>query len=321
MKNLLFFIFLILFYSCQNQENKTFNKDYESLRQANLSLNVKVRQYEKSIDSLITLKSIDSITQKNQNYTSEDCEYDWELSYRKIDSLKKLSVILKSNLNFATDIFLSKNELIENVFSRIVWDDNQKYNRILWDLSTLANPNRNNHFKFEIENNINDIAKLSNSESRFAYYMHYLWRRFDRSPENIRNFLSEKNKKFILSFFKKNNLYINSGLKDLVKCLLISYKDIGHNKDLLEKLHKRSESIGVLGDKKYLELASPDVKKLLSANNFDDPIVDERTRYTWVYSFWVRRNHENNSEVVYQLIKEIDEYMDLEEIKEEEYEH
>ncbi|MEN8884917.1 MAG: hypothetical protein ABF246_00855 [Winogradskyella sp.] len=35
----------------------------------------------------------------------------------------------------------------------------------------------------------------------------------------------------------------------------------------------------------------------------EDPIIQEETRYNWVYSFWMRRRNEGNDQLTYKLIK------------------
>lgn len=38
----------------------------------------------------------------------------------------------------------------------------------------------------------------------------------------------------------------------------------------------------------------------------EDPIIQEETRYNWVYSFWMRRRNKGNDQLTYKLIKAID---------------
>lgn len=296
MKILIPIIFITLFFSCQKkikEENINLKKKIEILSKDNLRLNRNINVFKKENTNL---KSDLNIMTNKAFPTCQEVE-------KKIKNLFEFSVY--SNISKDT---LSKGVidlLIPNNYSTV----KDGYEGLLFYLCRLVNPDRNQDFRFKLKNNISDVIKLNNKE----YLIHYMWRRLDRSPENIDLFLNEKNKEFIYSLLKKNNIYENSGLKELVKSLLISYNDL--NSNIIYSKNEQSGKITCSDDTNIIvENTNIKIKKLLSENTMyvgGTAIMSEFYKYYWVYSFWERRSNEDNLEVVYKLITELNNEMEL----------
>lgn len=230
--------------------------------------------------------------------------------YQKDKQLKELqqnSGSTQGLFDLATDLVLSKDPLIQMIYKRLLVDNDEHYNSLLWHLSSLINPNRTDLVTVDNDGKKKVLEiKISDHPDR---YLSYLWLHFDRSETNLVTYFSQQNWNFIYSLLYESNVYEDSGLKSLSKALILSYEQIGTNEALLEELYERSLRISTLFDSKYEELVSPDVKKLLAEDYSEDPIINRLTRYSWVYSFWVRRYHEQNSDAVYLLIQKLDQGM------------
>lgn len=212
------------------------------------------------------------------------------------EALRKLIPIL----DFSSKSIVS-DTLAKTIYNNLVDEPNDLTNtteyQFLYNLSDLVNPNRNNsQSEFNIENLIETPS--------FNTYLHYLWRTIDRSPENIK-YLFDQNKEYAYVLLKTGNSYKTSGFERTIKILILGYEEIHQNEKLLKELTTRSKTIGVLADTIYQKIESQEMKVLIS--KFRDADFVSYTH--WVYSFWARRNKENNSEIVYQIIKEFDNEM------------
>lgn len=219
---------------------------------------------------------------------------------------------LKSDSGFQAHLdTLDIDQFIVKRFEEVKWQSGQQYNRILWDISNFANPNRHTDHRREIPY----AYQLKNSTG-FSPHLEYLG--FDRIASKLKTLFNEKRQAFILDLFCRHyyNECVGDGVESLVKSLLQTYTEIGSNNELLDSLSLRADRIPVIEDDLYWELASEEVKKHLSENHSDDPWINAHTRYAWAYSFWVRRYREGNKEIVYSLLQTFDEAMSLYE-----YEH
>lgn len=298
MKNLIF-IFFILILSCQKQNEKLI-KERELLIQQNKSLKKENEKLKQSKNPIYDL----SIETNPENQTESSTE-------------------ILSVLDFTASIIVS-DTLPKLLYESLVFEENDvsKYNtdyQFLYNLSLFANPNRNITNKFETDGSIKDVIKFVEYSKNYNYLIHYLFKRANRSPENI-NYLFDKNKEFAYKLLKTGNSYKTSGFERTIKILILSYEELHQKENLLNELITRSETSDVLSDTIYRHIESKKMKKLLS--EFRDY---EFVSYSnWVYSFWARRTKENNAEIVYEIIKEFDREMNKykyteEEIIEEDY--
>lgn len=212
---------------------------------------------------------------------------------------------LKSDSGFQAHLdTLDIDEFIIKRFREVKWQTPRRYNRILWDVSSFANPNRHTDHRREIPY----AYQLKNSTG-FSPHLEYLG--FNRSASKLKSLFNEKRQAFILDLFchSYDSDCAGTGVAPLVKSLLQTYTEIGLNNDLLDSLSRRADRIPVIEDDLYWELASEEVKKHLSKNYSDDPWINARTRYAWAYSFWIRRYREGNREIVQTLLQKFDETM------------
>lgn len=276
MKNKIIYLIALLIISCQNPSEKL-KQENQALTQENASL-------KKGHQSVSEMNS--KLKKENENY-------------------KKLIPILKfSSKSIVSDTlaYYIYNDLVHEAISYSDSKNDTSY-QFLYNFSFIANLNRNP----TDSNDINDLINFPNT----SFYLHYLWKNIDRSPANLKS-LFNKNKNIAYRLLKNGNSYESSGLKRTIKTLLLSYQEIHNKQELLEDLHKRTLTIGVLSDTIYNTIESPKMTKLIS--KFRD---SEYVSYnSWIYSFWMRRHQEKNTEVVYKIIKEFDKEMTLDSLKE-----
>lgn len=143
-----------------------------------------------------------------------------------------------------------------------------------------------------------------------------LLRCINRSPETIKHFFSDKDKERIYSLFEGNTIYQSSGLSAIAEGLLFTYEDLKDDPDFLDAFGE--VAYGTASNKErdtYYDIATSNQKlnEILSDERYWDPTDQSYlTNRTWyVYTFWMRRHREGNSEVVYELIKEIHDNLKL----------
>ena len=210
---------------------------------------------------------------------------------------------LRSNEQFLISVLpasLSRDTLLKMAVDEILTGGDEKYNDILWSLSSIVNENRHEHSRVLLKGDVMDVVKLRSKD----FFLHYVWKNLDKREENIRSYFNSKSIEYAATLIKDN--YESGGLSQLAEALLIAYQEMEGKDKLLDDLYLRADTIHVLADPAYGEIVSPKVKALLQEDYSDDPIIDAETRCNWVYSFWVRRHYEQNAEVVYELISLID---------------
>lgn len=210
---------------------------------------------------------------------------------------------LRSNEQFLISVLpasLSRDTLLKMAVDEILTGGDEKYNDILWSLSSIVNENRHEHSRVLLKGDVMDVVKLRSKD----FFLHYVWKNLDKREENIRSYFNSKSIEYAATLIKDNYEY--GGLSQLAEALLIAYQEMEGKDKLLDDLYLRADTIHVLADPAYGEIVSPKVKALLQEDYSDDPIIDAETRCNWVYSFWVRRHYEQNAEVVYELISLID---------------
>lgn len=277
MKNYYLYIFtvLLLCYSCKNESTK---KIIELENQLNIQ--------EKINDSLknINLKEEkinDSLKNINLKVTQVAD------SIRSIDHyLDKKSVAYFLDSNY--QIILNKNKVVKYVLDRLQLQkqdiERATTNGWLW---------KTNYF------NTNPVVNKDD-------FLNFLYSKFDRSPENIKNFFTSDILQPVYSYFKDNTLYEDSGMHSIAKAFLVSYQEIKDEDHLLDNLYLK-----LIENKGYnftTNMASEEVKLILDDENYtayNTSYSSLESRIFITYSFWARRHHEGNKEIVYKLLKEL----------------
>ena len=195
---------------------------------------------------------------------------------------------------------LSRDSLLKMVVDRTSARNDANYNDILWNLSSIVNENRNNNFRVELEGNAQDLVRLCSLD----YFLHYTWMNLDRDEESVRSYFTERAIQFTAYLIKYG--YTSGGGAQLAEALKTAYEELEGQDKLLDDLYLRADTVHVLADPFYRKMVSPKVTALVQEDYSEDPIIDAETRFNWVYSFWVRRHHGKNAEVIYNLITRLD---------------
>lgn len=152
-------------------------------------------------------------------------------------------------------------------------------------------------------------TRYGNTMRNFCFS--FLWQTLDRNADNIRDFLSTDDKDYICSLFENNDVYFKSGLYDMAKGLLLAYKQLISDPDLLEEMHSVLFDGSDTGKLILFDLTSDvhnwsfvdeEMLEVLESSGFEESRWGSKVMY--MYSFWTRRYHEGNMDVVYDLIKE-----------------
>ena len=136
----------------------------------------------------------------------------------------------------------------------------------------------------------------------------YIISSFNRSSENIENFFGDKEIDFIVRLLKVNDIYYKSGSDLMVKGLLETYKELKDDEHFLNRVFDDNENSYDLLQEKF----SDKVKHLIDFDKYQlyENGSQIENRLFMVYSFWVRRHHEGNSKIVYDLLKKLDSKME-----------
>lgn len=211
-------------------------------------------------------------------------------------ALKRLIPLLSfSSQSILTDTL--SQHLFENLIENAAWSESATGYQFLYELSLLANPNRNG---MPQEEGIQQVV----DEPHIHSYLHYLWSSIDRRDNSLFS-LFERFKPTAIHLLLSSGMYAESGLERTIKLLKLTYNETHNNTDLLEDLYQRTDSVGVLQDRIYQEIASEKAVEL--ASEFRD--YEFVSYLPWAYSFWARRYHEDNIETVYELLVEFDDEM------------
>ena len=233
---------------------------------------------------------------------------------QKNSELRKENSKHKKELNRAQDYFslstqlvLSKDSLLKTAFNEVFQGD--VYNDILPNVSTIVHPNRNQDYTLDLNNRHSNWFRF-NAESFPSVYLHYLWQNFDRSPENIKTFLSPQNKAFLYSLFEATNVYESSGMQTILEALTIAHKELYLDPEKLEQLADHMDNQSVYSDATFYSLCSPEIDLLFEQRFTEDFDINSETRKVWLYSFWVRRYKEKNDKIVWQYLLEFKSHFD-----------
>lgn len=138
-------------------------------------------------------------------------------------------------------------------------------------------------------------------------YIDYLWNKYDRSEESIKAYFTKQKMNFIYSLFNSNNAFTDSGLIDLTDALLLAYEETSENESVLNELYLKlvEDDDGTAKYAIIRNIRSEKMSLLLNNRKYcNNYTVEEDIEAFRVYSFWARRHHENNKEIVYKLLKD-----------------
>ncbi|MBS7256293.1 MFS transporter [Flavobacterium branchiicola] len=142
-----------------------------------------------------------------------------------------------------------------------------------------------------------------------------------RNPEEIRSTFDSYN--MLLYAFLSEKNYYDSSLNETVNILISSHDDIYKTEDPEQTLDKIYKTMIFGAKKEFPEYYFDNLKSYASENTLssisknadanaesDDsnPDYNSKLNTTWIYSFWARRYKEKNSDVVYEILKEIKEH-------------
>jgi hypothetical protein len=164
-------------------------------------------------------------------------------------------------------------------------------------------------------------------ERGFAYdeEINKIDKKIRRDPEAIRGAFDIYNA--VLYTFLSDKIYFDSNLNLIVDALINSHEDIyktENPEETLDKIYKTMD-FGVkkdFPDYYYNEITRYASKEFLASINKnaetnsdkDDSSTtfNSQLNTVWIYSFWARRHKEKNSDVVFDILKEVKEHYDAE---------
>ncbi len=149
-------------------------------------------------------------------------------------------------------------------------------------------------------------ALFENSISRHILIDSDYWigsdfiKHFNRSTEFITEYFGNAEIALITNLLEENDLYFKAGIDIMVEGLLTAYDEFNRNPQLLAKAIQCKDNY-----EEYHELLESMYSKkedlltqMLGCNKNHNSLF-------MIYSFWVRRHHEGNSEVIYSLLKNV----------------
>lgn len=153
------------------------------------------------------------------------------------------------------------------------------------------------------------------SQDKETPFLNYIWTNFDRSPDNIYSLFnnqseSETIKDRIYSLFSNNTIYTDSGIKNYVEGLLLAYEE-NSSEDRLSEIYNQTKGDEYY-EKPFIDSITSEQMKMFLSNATKPTDNSISYRAFQLYSFWGRRYHEHNQEIVYQLIKEFHQNMEKE---------
>lgn len=203
---------------------------------------------------------------------------------------------------------IETNEYLKELF------DNQKYNDAkVQDIIKIFFTDFLNLSKTQSFNEIRGSVELGLSQDDDYQDIIKINEKIRRNPEGIRKAFDSYNT--VIYAFLSEKIYFESNLNLVVEALIKSHEDIYSTEDpdgSLSEIYK----IMVFGEKKnfpdyYYEklsnYASEEGLSLIRKNASRGEEVEYNTQLStvWIYSFWARRYKEKNSDVVFEILKEI----------------
>ena len=210
-----------------------------------------------------------------------------------IENLKYEITSLKSEIDILNNkhSFHSK-ENYEEIVAKAKEDDV----RLIEVLSWRFHISEENHISRSL---INNWHKLDTVEM-----MTY------RKKEFLTSFFSDSNLDLITYLLSKNNLYESSKMNLYVNALVDSYQDV--DSKFLEELYNLAEEVN---DNENIDEIETLLRSVATTDDSDFYKFQSRQATSFsptfmLYSFWARRHHENNEEIVYDVLRQIQTRMD-----------
>lgn len=218
-----------------------------------------------------------SVKKENLPVSQEDIvEYDANVEIR-VDSLNRNKVKMDSSPSLEHVQFDEESDttwmLISDTFNRFITRENSNF--------------------------YTNIVNLLGSNSRLLSY--------SRNSENLRSLYYSYGNRLISDF--DQNSVASSEIGVLVESLLASYKILNGNDRFLSQLYDRSDTVSTHNDGLYLALLPTSLKTHILGTNgalAHDGFIPshQKSSMSWLFSFWTRRYHEGNIEVVYEILNE-----------------
>ncbi len=223
--------------------------------------------------------------------------------------------LLTSDLNFDKEI--EKSKILKCSYDQYNFNL-EVFNFLLTELEVNSTP-----FEDFIANQSIFIPRESLDErERFEeYHLDYicklneLYTNFKRTPENIANVFNENTINHIANLFNNKLLFKDYKIYTVLKGLLLTYEEMDDYEcnRLGELLRLEEEDYGLYGQEcrnAFNDRVSEDLKTLLFEGEYfkknTGKEFDYEKRVFYLYSFWARRYKEKNKEVVFEILKKLD---------------
>jgi len=291
-----FFIFslivgLVLTSSCD------FNKKDDAIKRCEARLNLKNRlEIDKYINKIVEQKKeIQRIENSLKYRLNSVIDEKDELTIKLNEVLNREGAYIKEGESFQTleeDFDLSYLKKNKDIFSYAFTEF------LLTDESFIGNI-----FKIQLDN-----------DSSIFEEFRTLWNGIDRSSESIEKLFSDNDKRFVYSLFLHNDYYKTSGMQCVVEGLLLAHQELEGKEETLDSLYIRAfdrDAYDMYDDAYTMvdNLLTEEMKTVLSDENYNNSKSEISNREFYVYSFWARRYHEGNSDIIYKIIKEFHEHV------------
>lgn len=155
---------------------------------------------------------------------------------------------------------------------------------------------------------------LLNTEEDGDYFLTGYVKEIRKDPEAIK--IAFQTYKYVLYSSVSKRTYRIANFDKVIDGLLFTYEDLfdSENEGNLQKIYKvmtaEREGYGLDAGEYYPELEkyfTPETIELLESTRLSNGSQFSNGDIVWFYSFWARRNHENNSDEVVAVLREIQE--------------
>lgn len=277
---------LLLFSSCKEEKQKTDLTKYIS--------NLPITDKTKEINTFLIEKNKKLKKELENNYRDEIIQNKINVLSRKIND---------SYINIGADIEDS------NSFQLLKQNHDLSYFTKNKDIFSFAF----SYFLLDDYDFILDIAQIKwesdfESDAPLFEEFKHLWNNIDRSAERIASLYTENDKKFVYSLFSQNNYYKTSGMQCVVEALLLAHKDLEGQEEVVQSIYENavSEEFGLI-DALIDAIKSEETTAFYADKNYNDEYFMASQCEFYVYTFWARRQHEGNSDIIYSIIADFHE--------------